>query len=215
MSSSGKLNEPTRSRYTLAQQLAATYAASPKLAAVALAGSVARGWADHHSDIELDIYWAQPPSDDERVALVQRAGGRIDIFWATPPSEEEYKRIFARTDGKISQLWPFESDKWSEHYYVRGINIGISGFLSTTIERYLNDVLKHYTTDDERQMRMAAIQHAIPLYGADLLQRWQARIVQYPRELAVALIKEQLAPDEAWWASDMDDHPSGEPGTAS
>lgn len=197
------MNEATRWRQAKAAQIASRYAMHPKIATVALAGSVARGWADHHSDIELDVYWAEPPTDADRLAPITSAGGHIDIFWATPPSDEEYRRIFTRTGGRISQLWPFEPDEWSEHYYVDGINIGISGFLVSTIENYLHDVLNDYATDDERQMRLAAIHHAVPLAHAARMHQWQLRTAHYPHALTIALVKEQLAFDESWWISTM------------
>lgn len=197
------MNDATQWRHALARKVAAGYAENPKVAAVALAGSVARGLADQHSDIELDVYWGEPPTDDDRVAPVRRAGGQIDIYWAAPPSDEEYKRIFDRTDGKISQLWPHEGDEWSEHYYVSGVSVGISGFLTTTVEQYLDDVLNRHDPDDERQMRLAAIHHAAPLHGEQLLQRWQERTAHFPHELSLALIKAQLDFDESWWSSEM------------
>ena len=197
------MNEATAQRHALAAQVAAHYADSPKVAAVALAGSVARGWADHHSDIELDVYWAEPPTDADRLGMIARAGGQIDIFWAEPPSPDDHQRIFDRTGVKISQLWPWEPDEWSEHYYVRDISIGISGFVVPTIERYMQDVLVQHTTEDEPQIRLAALQAAVPLAGATLLRRWQTRIAEYPRGLAVALVREQLRIDEVWWNVDM------------
>ncbi len=197
------MNEATRWRQAVAQKVAARYAENPKVSAVALAGSVARGWADRHSDIELDVYWHEPPTDDDRLRIVTGAGRTIDIFWANPPSEAQYQQIFRRTGGHLSQLWPYEDGEWSEHYYVHGVNIGISGFLTTTTEGYLADVLQRYTTDDEPQIRLAAIRHGVALHGADLIERWQTRAVRFPRPLAVALVSQQLARDEAWWASDM------------
>lgn len=197
------MNQAAQARRALAEQVAAGYALTPKVAAVALAGSVARGWADRHSDIELDVYWAEPPTDADRIAPITRTGGHIDIFWGTPPSEQAYQAIFAHTGGKISQLWPYESDEWSEHYYIQNITIGISGFLTTTIDHYLHGVLACHDTSDERQMRLAAIQHAVPLHGTPLLHQWQARAAQYPHELTVAFIREQLSFDDRWWAIDM------------
>src|SRR3954447_21450512 len=102
------MNDASEQRHALAAQIAAHYTASTQVAAVALAGSVARGWADHHSDIELDVYWAEPPTDADRLGVIASAGGQIDVFWAEPPSEDELRRIFDRTGGKISQLWPYE-----------------------------------------------------------------------------------------------------------
>jgi len=37
-------------------------------------GSVARGLADEHSDIGLDVYWASAPTEDERITAVEGAG---------------------------------------------------------------------------------------------------------------------------------------------
>ena len=197
------MNEATELRYTLAAQVAAHYADSPKVAAVALAGSVARGWADQNSDIELDVYWAEPPTDADRLGLIASAGGQIDIFWAEPPPDNEVQRIFDRTGGKISQLWPWEPDEWSEHYYVRGISIGISGLVLSTVEQYIQNVLVDFTTEDEPHIRLAALQAAVPFSGTNLLQHWKTRVAEYPHGLAVALINAQLLFDEVWWNVDM------------
>ena len=197
------MHEATEQRYTLAAQIAAHYATSPKVAAVTLAGSVARGWADHHSDIELDVYWAEPPTDADRLGMIASTGGQIDVFWAEPPSEHELRQTFDRTGGNISQLWPWEPDEWSEHYYVQGISVGISGFVIPAIERHIQDVLVHHTTEDEPHIRLAALQAAVPLSGATLLRQWQTQVAEYPHGLTVALIKAQLPFDEVWWNVDM------------
>ncbi|HSU78888.1 MAG TPA: cytoplasmic protein, partial [Candidatus Angelobacter sp.] len=44
-------------------KLAAIYQLNQKVKGILLAGSVSRGWQDRHSDIELHILWAEPPSD--------------------------------------------------------------------------------------------------------------------------------------------------------
>lgn len=64
-------NEPLERRLAIAEKAAAAYIANPRVAAVLVAGSVARGLADTNSDIELDVYWSHPPTDDERVAAVE------------------------------------------------------------------------------------------------------------------------------------------------
>jgi hypothetical protein len=197
------MNEHTAWRCALAQQIAPAYVHTGKASAVVLAGSVARDWADHHSDIEIDVYWQTPPADKDRLQALHEAGGTIDIFWGMPPNEEEYRAIYRRTHGRISQLWPYEQDEWSEHYYVHGVSIGISGFLASTMDRYLDDMLLAGVVDEERQMRLAAIQHAVPLHGVELVRGWQARANTFPRELAAALIRAELGYDEGWWASDM------------
>jgi len=55
-----------RRRIAVAERMAERYAAADGVAAVLLAGSVARGLADARSDVEVDVYWRRAPSDAER-----------------------------------------------------------------------------------------------------------------------------------------------------
>ena len=61
-------------RVAVAEVMAARYAATDGVAAVLLAGSVARGLADAMSDVEVDVYWHRAPRDNERRAVVDDAG---------------------------------------------------------------------------------------------------------------------------------------------
>src|SRR5215467_2489918 len=70
------MNEESRWRYTLAQQIAPHYSANPKVAAVAVEGSVARGYADRSSDLDLAVFWSEPPTAKERRDTFTRARGR-------------------------------------------------------------------------------------------------------------------------------------------
>lgn len=71
------MNAASQWRHTIAKRLAPIYAANPHVAAVLVGGSTARGHADRYSDIELGVFWHQPPTDAERFThkppdLVQR-----------------------------------------------------------------------------------------------------------------------------------------------
>ena len=70
------MQEESRWRYALAQQIASHYHANPKVAAVLVEGSVARDDADRSSDLDLAVFWARPPTAQERRDIVTRAGGR-------------------------------------------------------------------------------------------------------------------------------------------
>ena len=69
------MQEESRWRYALAQQIAPYYHAQPNVAAVLIEGSVARDYADHSSDIDLAVFWAEPPTAQERRDIVTRAAG--------------------------------------------------------------------------------------------------------------------------------------------
>jgi hypothetical protein len=195
-------DDDVRWRRELGVQVAQAYAASPKIAAVALAGSVARGWADRYSDVELDVFWQEPPTDQERLAVLAQAGCRVDVQWADPPSHEAYRAILRRTNGHASQVWPYEDDEWSEHFYVNRVNIGVSAFLAVTVERWLDDVITGLDTDDDKHILIASLQQGQPLHGVERLQAWKNRI-HYPDELAAAVLRELLEVDESWWQRDM------------
>jgi hypothetical protein len=193
------MNEATRWRTSLAQAVAIAYAADPQVAAVALGGSVARGWADRHSDIEIYVFWENPPSDSGRLDAVERAGGAVDIWWQTPPDPPAYRQIFDATGGRMGQVWPYEEDEWSEHFYVRGVDIGVSGFLCATVDQYLADVVGRFETTERKQLLLAAIVGGRALVGAAQFERWQTSTAAYPEALARAVVAEQLEADARWW----------------
>jgi predicted nucleotidyltransferase len=76
------MQEESRWRYALAQQIASH--ANPKVAAVLVEGSVARDYADRSSDIDLAVFWAEPPTPKERRDIATRAGGRSRRPWPSP-----------------------------------------------------------------------------------------------------------------------------------
>ena len=85
------------------------YAENPKVAIVAAVGSVSAGTADGWSNLELDIYWHAPPTDDDRRRPIERLDGRIERFWDLREHEEE----------------------WGEEYALGDLGVGISSFPST------------------------------------------------------------------------------------
>lgn len=56
------------SRRAVAARYAAAYAAAPDVTAVILGGSTGRGHADRWSDVELGVFWAAPPTEEQRRA---------------------------------------------------------------------------------------------------------------------------------------------------
>lgn len=148
-------------------QAAAAYIANPHVAAVLIAGSVARGLADDHSDVELDVYWASAPTDNERVAAVEGAG------WA---------RVYAEVD----------ENEWADGYSIDGVRIDTSGFLTSTIDRYLDAALDRGNVEPELQVRITALLHGRALHGHPIIDAWRSRCADYPTELAQAMVEAGL-----------------------
>jgi hypothetical protein len=90
----------------------AAYGPAPNLAVAAVAGSVGAGLADRWSDLELDCYWREPPSDEDRRRPSRVLGVDLEGFWDYDEEEEE----------------------WSEVYQLGPLGVTISNFTVTTVE---------------------------------------------------------------------------------
>jgi len=75
------MEEESRWRDALAQQIASHAHANTKVAAVVVEGSIARGYADRFSDLDLAVFWAEPPTAQERRGIAIRAGERDRHPW--------------------------------------------------------------------------------------------------------------------------------------
>ena len=160
------MNHESEWRLEKGKQVAALYAKNPKLRALVVAGSVARGWADEWSDIELDLFWGEPPTDEDRKSVIEAFNGTIEYYF------------------------PLEGFEWSDAYFVDGLKFEISSFLATTLDEFIHAVLDEYDTDVDRQLRFAALLNSIPLHGAEQIEAWRARLAHYPDELARRIIKD-------------------------
>ena len=157
-------------RMAVARRVAGTYTGKPNIAALAVAGSVGAGLADRFSDLELDCYWVRPPTDADRLRPVKAV------------------------DGSLLALWDYDEDdeEWSEDYRVGELDITVSNFLVSSMERFLAEVVLETSTDPVKHMRLAAIQRSRPLIGAELMASWRARACAFPDELVTALVEQAL-----------------------
>ena len=153
-------------RVSIAHKAVRAYAANDRVVAALVAGSVARGLADSSSDIELDVYWGSPPSVADREAAVEAAG---------------FDRVYSEED----------DNEWADGLLVDGVKIDVSGFVTSTIDGYLDRALAG-DTDAELQVRVTALRDGIPLHGEAVIDAWRARCADYPEALAVAMVQEGL-----------------------
>jgi hypothetical protein len=82
------------SRWALAERIAASYGANPNARVVMIAGSVGRGSADLYSDVEVDVYYAEPPTTHERIAAVEGCGGIVELL---AEDDDEWEERMSRT----------------------------------------------------------------------------------------------------------------------
>ncbi|MBD2431560.1 MULTISPECIES: hypothetical protein [Fischerella] len=65
------MNDASKQLLALARSNAVSYLVNPKVRAIGIAGSVARGQADTYSDIDMSIYYWELPSDEELKAAYE------------------------------------------------------------------------------------------------------------------------------------------------
>ena len=159
-------------RLAVARRIADAHGVNDRLAAGTVAGSVGAGLADRWSDLELDCYWWQPPTDADRCGPVERLGAALEAFWDYDP------------DDRV----------WSEDYRLDGLGVTVSNFTVDAIEGLLDAVVDQASTDPVAHMRVAAVQRCQPLRGASVVQAWRARAEHYPDQLVAAMVERSLTP---------------------
>jgi Domain of unknown function (DUF4037) len=161
------MDEATGWRFALAEEIGAAYAANENAQVVMVAGSVGRGSADRYSDVEVDVYYAAPPSVAERVAAVERCGGTVELL-----AEDE--------------------DEWEEQMSIGGFHAHTSTFMVATMERYLREVVEQCSLAPEAQTRLFSLQHGVILKGQAQVERWRTKAAAYPDGLQRAMLDETL-----------------------
>ncbi|MBM7839796.1 putative nucleotidyltransferase [Alkalihalobacillus xiaoxiensis] len=136
---------------TIAAKIAQVYEANKKVEAVLLGGSVSRTWHDDFSDIELFIFWKQPPTDVDRMGSIETVNGEVIDFH------------------------PFEEEEWSESYITEGIKLEISNFLTATVKQLIHDVVSEYDTDLNKQCIVATISEGVVLTGEESMTALKAK----------------------------------------
>lgn len=182
------MNEASRWRREIATQLAQGYIDNPKVAAVMIGGSSARGHADKYSDIEFGAFWREAPTQQDREQIVQQV---------------------AKSMPTDSRLYDYDVDYcvWSDDYIVghdntgqpkTGILVEVCNYTTDFMEQTLQGVLNDYDAREMSQNLIAGVVDCVPLHGVALLDEWKTRANTYPRELAVAVVQKYGVIDHFW-----------------
>ena len=164
-------NPHTQWRLDIARHLAERIRAFPGVQAIVVGGSVARGYADAYSDLELPICWDALPTDETRLALVAALQGEFLHGYDGPALEDQLL------------INGFQVDLW--HNTVAGEDAVIKG------------VLEDYSTDFGDSNFMDTVRACIPLYGDAIIQAWKRQAAQYPEALALKNIQEHIVAFDA------------------
>jgi predicted nucleotidyltransferase len=184
-----RMNQASRWRYALAQQLAPSYAANPNVAAVVVGGSTARGHADRYSDIELGVFWHQAPTDSDRQRAAEQIDGDLIALYPYEPAEEVWC-----DDLMLGRAHPDQPRS--------GVLVEVIHATTDALSHTFDAVLVQHDPDPLTQNLVGGIVDGIALSHADLVQHWKDRAATYPDALAVAVIK-RYAPIDHFWRWEM------------
>jgi predicted nucleotidyltransferase len=133
---------------------------------VVLTGSVSRGMADEVSDIEMLVVTHEPLELEDCFALAGAAGLEGLDTWGAQGGPAR------RVSGYLERV-PLELIWWPREFAEAQIDALLAGEVSSSAD---------------------ALTHGVPLRTKGLLAGWQARLREYPPELAAAQIEEAALP---------------------
>jgi predicted nucleotidyltransferase len=167
-----------------ADRIAAAYAAEPRVAAVVLGGSTARGDADRFSDLELGIFWREPPTDADRSAAVERADGDLELLYPYDPEWRAWYDAWkvGRRDGAPKT----------------GISVESVHVTMETVEWALDAALTRHDPSDTVQLLLSALVDGVPLHGPEVLGNARAAAASFPEALARAVVERHGQIDHFW-----------------
>ena len=148
------------------------------LRAAALTGSAGRGDADFYSDLDLLLYVDElPPA--ETVAEIRAAVGGTR---ATARDAEGFR---------------------GEEFELDGVRTEVSFVTVPRVESRLDELLDGLgAVGDPAQKVLAGMLEALPLYGEALLERWRARLREYPDPLRRAMVERHWSFLPLWYYGD-------------
>jgi hypothetical protein len=164
------MTEASRYLVMVAKRFAATYVEHTRPGAILLTGSAATGDSDEYSDIDLIIYHAQLPADEELAAARKSAGVDEILFVGGDRSAGRYQ----------------------ETYLIDGIECQVGHVTTGVWERDLARVLEDFDATSPSQKAIDGLLHGIPLHDGGLISRWQERAQAYPDGLARAMVLTHL-----------------------
>jgi predicted nucleotidyltransferase len=147
------------------------------LRAALLAGSAGRGDADFYSDIDLLLYVDEIPP----VAVLS-----------------DIREAVSGTD-------PLPKGEATEHFSgvefdLNGVRTEVTFFTVARVDWQLDQVLDELEEfDSPRQKALAGVLEGLPLYGEDVIERWQRRLRDYPEPLRRAMVEKHWSFLPLWY----------------
>ena len=165
------MSDPIQWRIDYAKDLCYQLASFDQPHTILIGGSVAKGWADHYSDLELCFIWDKLPSLDQRQSFVEHLGGQSDRLKAF--DLENHPLIIEDS----FDIGAFHIDLW--HCQNEGV------------ENDIQEIVKEYNIK-RPQGTLYTVQRGIILKDSDQLADWRNKI-SYPQGLRARYVQEHLS----------------------
>jgi predicted nucleotidyltransferase len=160
------LNPHVRWRLELAGEIAERVRRWDGVRAIIVAGSVARGYADRYSDLELPLFWEAFPDDAVRMAIVADLGAEF--------------------------LYPYDGPAAEDNLLIHGFQVDLWHCVVASEEVVIAAVLDRYDTDLGSSNFMDTLRWCVPLHGEAIVDRWKEKARQYPDGLVARNLEENL-----------------------
>jgi predicted nucleotidyltransferase len=147
------------------------------LRAAMVVGSAARGDADFYSDLDLLLYVDELPPERTLAGIRETVGGTNPIRKNEPT--EHFR---------------------GEEFVVDGIRAEVSFMTVARVEWRLDQLLDRLEEiDSPVQKVLAGMLEGLPLHGEKLVERWQARMRDYPEPLRRAMVERHWSFFPLWY----------------
>jgi hypothetical protein len=162
-----RMRRPTEHLRGLAGRMVAAALELVPLRAAIVVGSAGRGDADFYSDLDLLLYVDELPPQHVPADIRAAVGG------TNPISKGEPTEHFC-----------------GEEFEVDGVRAEVSFMTVARVEWRMDQLLDRLEEiDSPVQKVLAGMLDGLPLYGEELVARWQARIRAYPEPLRRAMVE--------------------------
>jgi hypothetical protein len=116
------------------------------------------------------------------------------LYYDELPSEEELN--LARQQNQGSELIGILGDRhegaFGESFLVNGVECQFAHATIAQWEKEISSILEEFDVQSPIMKGMSGILISIPLYGETLIQRWKAKVANYPDGLAQRMVEHYL-----------------------
>ena len=164
------MTDPTHHLRELARRITDAYLRHVPLTGAILTGSGARGDADRYSDLDLIMYAEDVPPAEAAAAAQQELGA-----------------------GPLAVLLAHGPNGFLDQFSLGGVQCQVGVIPMGDVEDELDGLLVDHEGLETPVAKIATgFLEGIPVHGDELIERWRARVADYPEGLRVAMVKH-------WW----------------